>query len=116
VLGALAEQGFELLTPLYWSGTLSTRLGVEVPAQVVLGVSRPALTYAALQAEPSVGVLLPWQLVVRAEDDCTTVVEAANLQFLVALTGNRLLEPVLAAASRGLAAAMKSLTPVTSDL
>jgi hypothetical protein len=52
-----------------------------------------ALTYAAFWAEPSVGVLLPWHLVVRAEDDHTTVVEAANLQFLVALTGNRLLEP-----------------------
>ena len=116
VRDALADQGFEVLTELDLSGTLSARLGVEMRPQVVLGVSQPELTYAALQAEPSVGVLLPWHLVVRAEDDHTTVVEAANLQFLVALTANRSLEPVVAEASRRLAAAIQSLTPVTSNL
>ena len=115
VRDALADQGFEILTELDLSGTLTARLGVGMPPQVVLGVSRPELTYAALQAEPSVGVLLPWHLVVRAEDDHTTVVGAANLHLLVALTGNRLLEPVVAEASRRLAAAIRSLTPVTSN-
>jgi len=110
---ALAEQGFEVLTELDLSKTLGTRLGVELPPQVVLGVSRVPLTYAALQAEPSVGVLLPWHLVVRAQDDSTTVVEAANLQLVVALTGNSQLEPVVADASARLAAAMASLTPAT---
>jgi uncharacterized protein (DUF302 family) len=110
---ALAEQGFEVLTELNLSETLGARLGVEVPPQVVLGVSRVPLTYAALQAEPSVGVLLPWHLVVRAQDDSTTVVEAANLQLVVALTGNSQLEPVVADASARLAAAMASLAPAT---
>src|SRR5215210_6370078 len=82
---ALAEQGFEVLTELALGETLRDRLGVGVPAQVVLGVSRVSLTYAALQAEPSVGVLLPWHVVVRAQDASTTVVEAANLQLVVAL-------------------------------
>ena len=110
---ALAEQGFEVLTELDLSETLGARLGVELPPQVVLGVSRVPLTYAALQAEPSVGVLLPWHLVVRAQDDSTTVVEAANLQLVVALTGNSHLEPVVADASARLAAAMASLTSAT---
>jgi uncharacterized protein (DUF302 family) len=110
---ALAEQGFEVLTELDLGEALRGRLGVELPAQVVLGVSRVPLTYAALQAEPSVGVLLPWHVVVRAEDDSTTVVEAANLQLVVALTGNSHLEPVVADASARLAAAMASLTAAT---
>jgi uncharacterized protein (DUF302 family) len=110
---ALAEQGFEVLTELDLGGTLRDRLGVELPAQVVLGVSRVSLMYAALQAEPSVGVLLPWHVVVRAEDESTTVVEAANLQLVVALTGNSQLEPVVADASARLAAAMASLTSAT---
>jgi uncharacterized protein (DUF302 family) len=110
---ALVEQGFEVLTELDLSVTLHARLGVELPPQLVLGVSRAPLTYAALQAEPSVGVLLPWHLVVRAQDDSTTVVEAANLQLVVALTGNSHLEPVVADASARLAAAMDSLTSAT---
>ena len=111
VRDALVEQGFEVLTELNLSETLRARLGVVVPPQVVLGVSRVPLMHAALQAEPSVGVLLPWHLVVRAEDDDTTVVEAANLQLVVALTGNPGLEPVVAEASRRLATAMNSLAP-----
>jgi uncharacterized protein (DUF302 family) len=110
---ALAEQGFEMLTELDLSETLRARQGVELPPQVVLGVSRAPLTYAALQAEPSVGVLLPWHIVVRAQDDSTTVVEAANLQLVVALTGNSRLDPVVADASARLAAAMASLTSAT---
>ena len=110
---ALAEQGFEVLTELDLGETLRARLGVELPDQVVLGVSRVSLTYAALQAEPSVGVLLPWHVVVRAQDDSTTVVEAANLQLVVALTGNSHLEPVVADASARLTAAMASLRSAT---
>ena len=83
---ALAEQGFEVLIELDLSEALRARLGVELPPQVVLGVSRVPLTYAALQAEPSVGVLLPWHVVVRAEDDSITVVEAADLHLVVAIT------------------------------
>lgn len=113
VRAALVEQGFDVLTELDLSAALGGRLGVEVPPQVVLGVSRAPLTYAALQAEPSVGVLLPWHLVVRAEDASNTVVEAANLQLVVALTGNSHLEPVVADASARLAAAMASLASAT---
>ena len=116
VRDALAEQGFEVLTELNLSETLRTRLGVGLPPQIVLGVSRLPLIYAALQAEPSVGVLLPWHVVVRAESDDTTVVEAANLQLVVALTGNPGLEPVVAEASQRLTAAINTLAPVTSDL
>src|SRR3954470_6788695 len=112
---ALGEQGFEVLTELDLSATLGARLGVELPPQVVLGVSWGPLAYAALQAEPSVGVLLPWHVVVRAEDGGTTVVEAASLQLMVAITGNPELEPVVADAGTRLAAAIASLTPATAE-
>jgi uncharacterized protein (DUF302 family) len=116
VRDALAEQGFEVLTELDLSETLRARLDVELPPQVVLGVSRVPLAYAALQAEPSVGVLLPWHVVVRAQDEHATVVEAADLQLMVAITGNPRLEPVAADASARLAAVMASLSPATSAI
>src|SRR3954467_2349568 len=115
VRDALGEQGFEVLTELDLSATLGAQLGVELPPQVVLGVSRVPLAYAALQAEPSVGVLLPWHVVVRAQDQATTVVEAASLQLMVAITGNPQLEPVAADAGARLAAAIASLTPAAED-
>lgn len=106
----LAEQDLEVLTELDLSATMRDRLGMEMPPQVVLGVSRVPLAYAALQAEPSVGVLLPWHVVVRAQDAETTVVEAADLSLAVVLTGNERLGPVAADASARLAAAMAALT------
>jgi uncharacterized protein (DUF302 family) len=39
VRDALADQGFEVLTELDLSGTLSARLGVDLPSQVVLEVT-----------------------------------------------------------------------------
>ena len=55
-------------------------------------------------------MLLPWHVVVRARDEQTTVVEAANLKLMVASTGNPRLEPVAAAAGARLACAMAALS------
>ena len=48
VRDALTEQGFEVLTELDLRATLQNRLGVDLPPQVVLGVSCAPLAYAAL--------------------------------------------------------------------
>jgi uncharacterized protein (DUF302 family) len=108
---ALAEQGFGVLTEVDLAGTLKAKLDVDVPRQVILGACRPPLAYAAVQAEPSIGLLLPCNVVVRAVDDDTTLVEAMDPEAMVALTGNHDLEAVAAEARTLLAAALETLTP-----
>jgi len=80
-----------------------------MPAQVILGACRPPLAYAALQVEPSIGLLLPCNVVVRALDATTTVVEAMDPRLMVSITGNDVLAPVAADARTRLAAALSSL-------
>lgn len=110
VRDALRAQGFGILTEIDMRATLKTKLGVEVPHLAILGACNPPLAHAALQAEPSIGLLLPCNVVVRTAPDGTTIVEAVDPQTMVALTGNTALQTVADDATRRLKAALDSLT------
>ena len=105
---ALAEQGFGVLTEIDIRATLKKKLDVDVPAQVILGACRPPLAHAALQAEPSIGLLLPCNVVVRETED-GTVVEAVDPQTMVAMTDNGDLQPVADEAKERLEKALATL-------
>jgi uncharacterized protein (DUF302 family) len=110
VRDALASQGFGILTEIDLQATLKKKLGVDVAPQVILGACNPPLAHAALEAEPSIGLLLPCNVVVRSTSDDTTIVEAVDPQTMVALTANPALQQVADDASRRLNAALNRLT------
>ena len=105
----LASEGFGVLTEIDLAATLHAKLGVDVAPQVILGACRPPLAHAALQAEPSIGLLLPCNVVVRALDEHRTVVEAMDPDAMVRLTGNAGLEPVATEAGRRLRRALSAI-------
>jgi uncharacterized protein (DUF302 family) len=111
VRAALGEQGFGILTEIDLKATLKTKLGVDVAPQVILGACRPALAYEALTAEPSIAAVLPCNVVVRAVDDGTTVVEAFDPDAMTGLAGNEALRTVAADAKQRLTAALAALDP-----
>jgi len=112
---SLADQGFGILTEIDIQATLKAKLDVDVPPQVILGACRPPLAHAALQAEPSVGLLLPCNVVVRALDDDVTIVEALDPKVMVSLTQNDALSSVADDAGQRLAAALETLTHAPTD-
>ncbi len=107
---ALADQGFGILTEIDLAATLREKIGADIPPQVILGACRPPLAHAATQAEPSIGVLLPCNVVVRAGEGGTTLVEAMDPDAMVTVTGNAGLQDVATDAGRRLRAALGSLT------
>ena len=105
---ALGEQGFGVLTEIDIKATLKKKLDVDVPAQIILGACRPPLAHAALQAEPSIGLLLPCNVTVR-ETEQGTVVEAVDPQTMVSMTDNDELQQVADEARDRLQKALSSL-------
>lgn len=106
---ALVEQGFGILTEIDLKATLKSKLDVDVAPQVILGACRPALAYEALIAVPSIAAVLPCNVVVRALDDSTTVVEAFDPDAMMGLADNPALHAVAADAKQRITAALAAL-------
>jgi uncharacterized protein (DUF302 family) len=73
VRDALRDEGFGVLTEIDVSKTLREKLGAELPRYVILGVCNPELANRALGADVDIGLLLPWNVVVRQENHSTLV-------------------------------------------
>ncbi|GAB2753891.1 DUF302 domain-containing protein [Terrabacter koreensis] len=106
----LAEVGFGVLTEIDLASTLKAKLGVDIAPQGILGACRPPLAHAALKAEPSIGVLLPCNVVVRSIGEGHTLVEAMDPATMVELTGNDRLADIAADAHDRLTQALQALT------
>ena len=109
VRAALADKGFGILTEIDLASTLRTKIGAEISPQVILGACRPPLAHAAVQAEPSIGVLLPCNVVVRAGEDGRTIVDAMDPDAMVSVTGNQALAEVAGDARARISAALATL-------
>lgn len=108
---SLADQGFGILTEIDVRATMKTKLDAELEDYVILGACNPPLAFRALAADRHVGVLLPCNVVVRAEDDGTRV-EAVDPADMVTMTGQPALEPVAAEATQRLQAALAAVGSV----
>jgi uncharacterized protein (DUF302 family) len=108
---ALAEQGFGVLTEIDLTAALQEKIGAEIAPYVILGACRPPLAHQAVQADPSIGALLPCNVVVRSQDDEHTVVEAIDPDVMMSVADSDVLDEVAADAKKRLTAALDSLSP-----
>ncbi|MEV7060380.1 DUF302 domain-containing protein [Streptomyces microflavus] len=106
---ALAEQGFGILTEIDVQATLKEKLGHEMEDYLILGACNPPLAHQAIEADRSIGLLLPCNVVVRTDGD-RIAVQALDPTTMVTLTGQDALKPVAQEATRRLDAALPALT------
>ena len=109
---ALAAQGFGVLTEIDMQATLKTKLDKDIGSYLILGACNPPMAHRAVSVDPQIGLLLPCNVVVRADPDHDTrvIVEAMNPQILVEVTGERELRGVADEVTTKLQAAIDSLT------
>jgi uncharacterized protein (DUF302 family) len=106
---ALAEQGFGILTEIDVQATLKEKLGHEMENYLILGACNPPLAHQAIEADRSIGLLLPCNVVVRTDGD-RVAVQALDPATMVTLTGQDALKPVAQEATRRLDDALSALT------
>jgi uncharacterized protein (DUF302 family) len=110
VRSELQQQGFGVLSEIDLRATFREKLDVDVAPQVIMGACRPSLAYEALQADPSIAAVLPCNVVVRAIDDSTTMVEALDPDVMMGLSDVGGLDSVAADARQRLTAMLAALT------
>lgn len=106
---ALKEQGFGVLTEIDLRATMQEKLGVEMEEYLILGACNPPLAHQAIDADRNIGLLLPCNVVVRADGPDTTLVQALDPQVMVQVTGKAELTSVADEATRRLRAALDAL-------
>jgi uncharacterized protein (DUF302 family) len=110
VRAALGEQGFGVLTEIDVRATLRDKLGVDMADYLILGACNPSLAHRAIDVDPDIGLLLPCNVLVRAEGPDSTLVQAVDPRLMVDVTGRPELEAVADEAAGRLRGALDALT------
>ncbi|MCV7129794.1 MULTISPECIES: DUF302 domain-containing protein [Mycobacteriaceae] len=109
---ALADQGFGVLTEIDMKATLKAKLGVDMEDYLILGACNPSLAHRAVNVDRQIGLLLPCNVVVRADpgaSDDTVIIDAMNPQLMVQVSDQPGLREVADDAAIKLQAAVDAL-------
>ncbi len=74
----LKNEGFGVLASIEMHKTLKEKIGAEIDKYTILEACNPPFAYKSLQAEEMIGIMLPCNVVVKADGENRTKVAVVN--------------------------------------
>ena len=83
----LTEEGFGVITEIDVKNIFNKKLNIDFKKYKILGVCEPHTAFKALSIDEQIGLLLPCNVVIWANDDKSTSVAAINAKVQLAIAG-----------------------------
>lgn len=88
VTAELKKEGFGVITEIDLKEKFKDKLDVDFRKYTILGACNPALAYKAIQQEPSIGVMLPCNVLVQETENGAVEISAINPLSSIGATEN----------------------------
>lgn len=86
----LADHGFGIITEIDMQATMKKKLDKDMSCYTILGACSPGFAWEAMQAEPTIGLMLPCNVIVRVVENGTEVAAVDPIASMQAIENHQL--------------------------